>query len=215
MLVLDARGKLILATGAVGDLPASLEISDAQTNKRLHSTELQTVGHGNLAFRPAGRQVALHVQPWGNDNRIDTGQHWVSVVDAETGRVVRTIEGKGKPINDALTYSPDGSLLVGPMDSKTLGVWDAETGKLVRTIDTKEGAVRDAAFRPDGRAWLWLATAAKRRSGRSPSGSPCSRCGCASSLQCAVDTATMVSPWPPWVRTGSRSGTGEPASTVS
>jgi WD40 repeat protein len=78
------------------------------------------------------------------------GQYWVSVVDAETGKVVRTIEGKGKPINDALTYSPDGSLLVGPMDSKTLNVWDAETGKLVRTIDTKEISVRDAAFRPDG-----------------------------------------------------------------
>ena len=150
VLVLDGGGKPIPATGAVGDLPASLEILDAQTNKRLQSTELQTVGHGNLAFRPVGRQVAVHVQPWGNDDRPDTGQNWVSVVDAETGRVVRTIEGKGKPINDALTYSPDGSLLVGPMDSRTLSVWDAETGKLVRTIDTKEVSVRDAAFRPDG-----------------------------------------------------------------
>ena len=57
---------------------------------------------------------------------------------------------EGKSINDALTYSPDGSLLVGPMDLHTLSVWDAETGKVVRTIDTKEPTIRDAAFRPDG-----------------------------------------------------------------
>jgi WD40 repeat protein len=94
---------------------------------------------------------------------IDTGHNTVYVVDAETGKVVRSFEGK--PINEALTYSPDGSLLVGPMDLHTLRVWDAETGKLVRTIDTKEPIVRDAAFGlggtrlavvgDSGRATIW------------------------------------------------------------
>jgi WD40 repeat protein len=66
----------------------------------------------------------------------------------ETGRLVHTLEGK--PINEAIVYSPDGSLLVGPLDSHTLNVWDAESGRVVHTLDTKQDIIRDAAFRPDG-----------------------------------------------------------------
>ena len=64
--------------------------------------------------------------------------------------MVRTLI-EGKSINEALAYSPDGSLLrrTGGPEGK-LNVWDAETGKVVRTIDTKEIIIRDAAFRPDG-----------------------------------------------------------------
>jgi WD40 repeat protein len=147
LLVVATGAKPVATVGQPNDSLASLEVWDAQTDKRLRSTELQTCGYGNLAFRPGGRQVAVRMNHF-EGRTIDTGHNWVSVVDAETGRVVRTFEGK--PINEAITYSPDGSLLVGPTDSKTLSVWDAETGKVVRTIDTKEPIVRDAAFRPDG-----------------------------------------------------------------
>ena len=69
-------------------------------------------------------------------------------MEVETGRLVHTLEGK--PINEAIAYSPDGSLLVGPLDRHTLNVWDAETGRVVHTLDTKQDIIRDAAFRPDG-----------------------------------------------------------------
>ena len=198
-LVLDGGGKPIPASGPVSDSPASLEVWDAQADKRLRSTELQTAGHGNLAFRPGGRQVAVRVQPWGNDDRSDTDQYWVSVVDVETGQVVRTIEGKGKPINDALTYSPDGSLLRradGLAQAKRLGRGDREA----RADDRHEGRSSFAMPRsaPTGCGWPWLATADRRRSGRYPVGSPCSRYGSASSTQCAVDTAATANPWRRW-----------------
>jgi WD40 repeat protein len=144
VLVLDTTGRPAPEIGRPDDAPASLEVWDAQTDKRLGSTQLHAVDRGNLAFRPGGRQVAVRVEPYPDG----TNPSMVFVVDVENGRVVHRFEGKA--INDALTYSPDGSLLVGPMDVHKLSVWDAETGKVVRTIDTKEPTIRDVAFRPDG-----------------------------------------------------------------
>ncbi len=147
VLVLDTVGRAAPRIGHSNDAPASVEVWDTHLDKRLRSTELHAAGGGNLAFRPGGRQVAARLDPF-TVGTIDNGHNLVFVVDVETGHVVRTLEGK--PINEAITYSPDGSLLVGPMDLHTLNVWDAENGKLLRTIDTKEPIVRDAAFRPDG-----------------------------------------------------------------
>jgi WD40 repeat protein/tRNA A-37 threonylcarbamoyl transferase component Bud32 len=145
LLAVALGGKPVSEVGLPDESTTSLEVWDAEADKRLRSTEIHTGRHGNLAFRPGGRQVAVRVMSLKNA----TGQSRVSVVDAETGRVVRTFEWKS--VNDALTYSPDGSLLVGPADSQTLRVWDAESGKVVHTIDTKEPDVRDAVFSPDGR----------------------------------------------------------------
>jgi WD40 repeat protein len=147
LLVLALEGKPFPADGRIDESAASLEIWDAQTDKRLRSTALRKGSYGNLAYRPNGRYVAARLNQF-EGRTIDTGHNWVFVVDEQTGLVVRSFEGK--PINEALTFSPDGSLLVGPSDSHTLNVWDAETGKVLRTIDTKEPIVRDAAFNSDG-----------------------------------------------------------------
>jgi WD40 repeat protein len=157
--VIDARyspdGKTV-ATLALGgkpdfgnpDWPAWLELWDASSGKPLHSTALARAdSFGSLAYRPGGRHVAARLNRFEGPT-IDTGHNDVVVVETDTGKVAWT--AAGKPINEALAYSPDGSLLVGPESDHVLNVWDADTGKRLRTLDTKDAIIRDIAFRPDG-----------------------------------------------------------------
>jgi WD40 repeat protein len=118
------------------------------TDKRLSSNELKTGDYGNLAFRPGGRQVAVRLNRFEGPT-IDTGHNQIFVVEIDTGKVAWSAEGK--PINEALAYSPDGSLLVGPESVHVLNVWDANTGKRLRTLNTQGEIIRDVGFRPDGR----------------------------------------------------------------
>ena len=135
----------VLPTGRVRDSSAFLEIWDLAGAERLRATELGRGYEGGLAFRPDRRQVAVRV----DESEGQKSSSRVLIVNAEDGRVIRTLI-EGEWINEALAYSPDGSLLVGPGPEGKLNVWDAETGKVVRTIDPKEVSLRDAAFRPDG-----------------------------------------------------------------
>jgi WD40 repeat protein len=128
-------------------LPALFEVRDSAGGEPLASAELPITDDGSLAFRPDGRQVAVRLSHF-EGRTIDTGHERVLVVDVGSGRVAWTADGK--PINDALAFSPDGKWLVGPADGRTLNVWDAGDGKVARTIDTRETIVRDAAFHPDG-----------------------------------------------------------------
>jgi WD40 repeat protein len=128
--------------------PAILETRDASTGKPRRSTTLPRAdADGGLAYRPGGRHIAARLNRF-DGPMIDTGHNQIVVVETETGKIAWTAEGK--PINEALAFSPDGKWLVGPADGRRLNVWDAEDGRVVRTIDTAETIVRDAAFRPDG-----------------------------------------------------------------
>ncbi len=135
----------VLPTGRVRDSTTFLEIWDLAGGERLRAIELGRGYEGGLAFRPDRRQVAVRV----DESEVQQKNSRVLIVNADDGRVIRTLL-EYKWINEALAYSPDGSLLVGPGPEGKLNVWDAETAKVVRTIDTKEVSLRDAAFRPDG-----------------------------------------------------------------
>jgi WD40 repeat protein len=129
-------------------LPTVLEIRDAATGGRLVSAGLPRGNGGRLAYRPGGHQVAARVSQF-VDGAPGPGANPVTVVDARTGRVLRTHDAKD--INEALAYSPDGKRLVGPVDTGALAIWDAETGRMERTVDTTaEGIIRAVAFHPDG-----------------------------------------------------------------
>jgi WD40 repeat protein len=146
----DGKRLATLADTPAGEdnRPSVLELWDTSTGARLRSTELPEGNVSHVAVQPGGRQVAVLVDDLRGGKLVDLSHTWVVVVDAETGRVIRKLEGK--PINEALTYSPDGKWLVGPAAHGKLNVWDAATARLVQTIDTGEDILRDAAFRPDG-----------------------------------------------------------------
>ena len=99
----------------------------------------------------------------------------VKVWDAQTGALLRVLEGHTERINK-IAYSPDGARIAAGSVDGSLRLWDAETGELQLTsaicVDRSRWAceITDLAFSPDGdyivtidreerMAWWYLADA--------------------------------------------------------
>jgi WD40 repeat protein len=113
---------------------------DPPTAKLLWRTDMTRGGgpHG-LAFSPDGRRLAA-------------GGRGLTIIDASTGKLMRTLDGAEQVI--CVAFAPDGRLVAGGSTSGRVGVWEVQTGKPVLAIhDTHEG-IHAVTFSPDGR---WLA----------------------------------------------------------
>ncbi|MEU0248652.1 helix-turn-helix domain-containing protein [Streptomyces sp. NPDC006235] len=113
----------------------------------LSTGALRTVhtGHGRsvrtLAFAPDGRTLAVV--------GIGAGGDQVTLLDAATGRKLRTIKPSGGPLS--LAFSPDGHTLATAGSSNGyVKTWDARTGRLQDSFRVGDN-VSAPAFSPDGR----------------------------------------------------------------
>jgi WD40 repeat protein len=95
-----------------------------------------------LAFGPKGRFLAI--------GRADG---LVVILEAVSGKTIRTLSGHSGPVS-ALTFSRDGRLLASGGPDNVLAVWEAATGTQLLALTGHSGAVRAAAFSPDGRMLL-------------------------------------------------------------
>ncbi|OWK40819.1 High-affnity carbon uptake protein Hat/HatR [Fimbriiglobus ruber] len=81
----------------------------------------------------------------------------VRLWDAETGKLLRTLDGSTTWIR-SVGFSPDGKLMAAGGTDGKVRVWAAATGKLVRNLHGHSSDVFNVVFSPDGRT---LATAGR------------------------------------------------------
>lgn len=96
----------------------------------------------SLAFAPDGKSLAV------------AGHKEVRVLDAATGKILRTLSGPTDAVR-AVAFSPDGKSLAGaggpPSRGGEIVLWDAATGERARTVEGHRDYVYSMAFSPNGR----------------------------------------------------------------
>jgi DNA-binding SARP family transcriptional activator/WD40 repeat protein/energy-coupling factor transporter ATP-binding protein EcfA2 len=91
------------------------------------------------AYSPDGR----HVAAGGYDGHV-------SIIDTESGQLVREPQRGHTAGVFWLAFSPDGSRLVAGSNDSTVTVWDAATGDLISRIPIPEATFTASIFLPDG-----------------------------------------------------------------
>jgi WD40 repeat protein len=90
------------------------------------------------------------VTPDGRHTAVAAGAT-IGVFDVATGKEIMAIKGHTSAVT-ALTFSPDGKMLVSGGKDKTVRVFDAATGKALIQLNGHAGAVTSVAFSTDGKA---------------------------------------------------------------
>jgi Tfp pilus assembly protein PilF len=92
-----------------------------------------------VAYSPDGRRLATA-----------SSDHTAKVWDAQTGQVIRTLDGHADQVH-CVAFSLDGRFLATASLDKTVKVWDAQTGHEALTLGGHTRGVAGVAFSPDGR----------------------------------------------------------------
>ena len=101
----------------------------------------------------------LDFSPDGHTMALTTGQGEVTLQDANTGEVVRTLRPPQLPL--MASFSPDGGTLVVPMEDLSVSLWDVTSGQLIKTLSGYETAapVYSVYSTSDGRHLIWVSRA--------------------------------------------------------
>lgn len=101
--------------------------------------EEQPIEFYPVAFSPDGKRIVSL-----------TGDTTIFIIDVETDRIVRKLDGHKDAVLSAI-FSPDGKHIVSASEDKTVKIWNTETWKCIRTLNGHKDAVLSASFSPDGR----------------------------------------------------------------
>jgi WD40 repeat protein/DNA-binding SARP family transcriptional activator len=102
---------------------------------RLAEPPLAVPGAGFVFYTPGGRRI------------VATGNHRTSVLDARTGRLVRSYPVGGS----AAALSADGATMVFGDAAGTVRFLDLSTGALTQSMSAHQGGVNAVSFTPGGR----------------------------------------------------------------
>lgn len=185
-------GKRVLTTGD-GDIwrPLSGDNINGRRGKDEKVVgRLWDVGTGEqaaaLEWPDKGSEVFVRTAVFSADGRrVVTGGHVGSaqgnsayfspvVWEAATGKLLFSLRSNGTAAAHGAAVSPDGRWVVaGYSEDRSFGdrerdrrvarVWDADTGKEVAVLAGHQGGVLDAAFSPDGRRLITVATDGEAR----------------------------------------------------
>jgi WD40 repeat protein len=127
----------------------TVKLWDARTGQVMRTLEGYTGFVHSVAFSPDGRRLA---SAGGEPNEPGKAEKpgEVTIWDADTGQVMRTLKGHTGRVN-GVAFSPDGRRLASASHDKTVKVWDAATGQVMLTLKGHAKDVNSVVFSPDGK----------------------------------------------------------------
>jgi WD40 repeat protein len=141
--------------GAVGEKEDTIAIWSLQDGRELQRYK----GTFSRFDGMDGMIKSLEYSPDGKMLLVETHGGKTNLLDAESGRLIRTFDGNflnqlnmKNNADNAPVFSPDGSrvLLLASSDL-TAGVWDVRSGRRISTLAAEPGTIYTAAFTPDGK----------------------------------------------------------------
>jgi WD40 repeat protein len=109
-----------------------------------------------IALSPDSNKVALLISRYKE-------QWWLQLRQSENGDLLWEANLGEKAAYNAVTFSPDGTLIATGLDHGNVKIWNAADGNLVQTLTGHVYAVRVVAFSPDGK---WIASGASDNTAR-------------------------------------------------
>jgi WD40 repeat protein/serine/threonine protein kinase len=129
-----------MSTGIDATVKPEIKIWDALSGRELGVFQDDHWGDVSLAFSPDGREVAC-VNRW---------RPAIRLLDATTGREVRTLWAQVGKGSWGVAFDPDGSRIASGNTDGTVTLWDAGTGQTIRTYWGHASTAYSVAFSPDG-----------------------------------------------------------------
>jgi serine/threonine protein kinase len=133
----------------------------------------------SVVFSPDGRLVAAAYAVLGPSGMLGEVKQRAVLWDADSGRRLATLPGKGTSGSLYLAFTPDGRRLIGVASDGTMQVWYVATGKEIRSLRVAQATpsyVTQCSFSADGgrvvlygfdyRAGVWWATVLDVQAGR-------------------------------------------------
>lgn len=108
------------------------------------------VSTGILVGDQPQRVYSVAASPAGNVFAVGNEDGRIRIYDANSGSVIRTLEGHEDAVN-GVAFSADGNTLASASGDVTLALWDVATGKQRHTLTGHTAPVLCVAFSPDGK----------------------------------------------------------------
>jgi WD40 repeat protein/transcriptional regulator with XRE-family HTH domain len=138
-IAFDAEGT-ILASGSHDGTIEVWRILGEDSPYRIRTLSGHAIWVSKVAFGPHGLLASIS---YGGKVKL-----W----DARTGRGIATLQGYSRVIC-AVSFSPDGTLLVQGDDQGMIRAWDVKTGRCLKAFQGHAGRIWSVAFSPDGKTF--------------------------------------------------------------
>lgn len=141
----------------ISNNPLSLTISNYQSFAPIYQWNTPNSRKiTGIALSSDAEKVALISSPYKE-------QWWLELRESESGILLWEVNLEEKAAYNAVTFSPDGSLIAIGLDHGNVKIWNTADGSLAQTLTGHVYSVRIVAFSPDGK---WIASGASDNTAR-------------------------------------------------